>query len=592
VRFGALPGISRPNLGERLKNLRNNAFGGNRTEESSEPASGGTPSADAELGPPPVPPPDNPDSVPSLTPPVPPAYAPPLTSSPPVELVPPKAPSQTPLPFKGPESSADAPKTRNVIVPKARGAAKGSGVLTSNQAPALRAETQGPDAIVIGKEADYVVRLVNDGAVAAEGVHVRIALPSWIQVVKAETKLGPAQPQDDGNGQQRLVWTADSIGAGGSDQMVLTVKPTDGRPFDIAVDWTVRPTSTVTQITVQRPELAVVMFGPKDMMYGKSANFTIQLTNPGTGDAEDVVLEFMYGQRHLEPKRIGRLAAGQQSEIEVELSAQEAGTLRVNAVATAAGNLKAEATEEMLVRRGRLVAELQGPPVEFAGTSANYKLRVANTGNAAASDVVVNVLLPRGAKPLAAADASERTEAGTTWKIGSMSPGSERVLEFSCELQMAGANRVEASVRDADGLEATQAFVTDVKALADLKLLVNDPPGPMPIGEQSAYEVRIVNRGTKAAEQVNVVAQFSDGIEPVEAVGGSASIVPGQVLFRPIPRVEPGAELTLRVVARASREGIHRFRAEVTCGDPDTKLVAEESTYYFDGKSIRTAKKP
>jgi hypothetical protein len=103
------------------------------------------------------------------------------------------------------------------------------------------------------------------------------------------------------------------------------------------------------------------------------------------------------------------------------------------------------------------------------------------------------------------------------------------------------------------------------------------------------YEVRIVNRGTKAAEQINVVAQFSEGVEPIEAHGGTANIVPGQVVFNPIARVGAGEELLLKVIARADRKGNHRFRAQVTCADPETRLVAEESTYYF---KARTARKP
>jgi hypothetical protein len=135
-----------------------------------------------------------------------------------------------------------------------------------------------------------------------------------------------------------------------------------------------------------------------------------------------------------------------------------------------------------------------------------------------------------------------------------------------------------------------QSFVTEVKALADLKLVVNDPPGPLPIGEQASFEVRILNRGTKAAENVNVIAQFSEGIEPVEAVGSPANIVPGQVVFQPIRELAPGAELVLKVVARAERAGVHRFRAEITCGDSETRLAAEESTYFFDSKATRTAR--
>ena len=53
--------------------------------------------------------------------------------------------------------------------------------------------------------------------------------------------------------------------------------------------------------------------------------------------------------------------------------------------------------------------------------------------------------------------------------------------------------------------------------MADLRLDVKDPEGPMPIGEETAYELHVRNRGTKAAEDVEVVAYFSAGMEPVSA---------------------------------------------------------------------------
>jgi hypothetical protein len=96
-----------------------------------------------------------------------------------------------------------------------------------------------------------------------------------------------------------------------------------------------------------------------------------------------------------------------------------------------------------------------------------------------------------------------------------------------------------------------------------------------------------MNRGSKAAERVHVVAQFSEGIEPVEVVGGAAQIVPGQVLFKAIDSVEPGKEIVLKVIARAERDGNHRFRAQLTCGD--TRLVHEETSNFVADSVSRTA---
>jgi hypothetical protein len=155
-----------------------------------------------------------------------------------------------------------------------------------------------------------------------------------------------------------------------------------------------------------------------------------------------------------------------------------------------------------------------------------------------------------------------------------------------------GENRIDAVVKSEGGLEKSASFTTRVEALADLKLTVSDPSGPTALGTNAVYEVHITNRGSKAAERIKIVAQFSEGVEPQEANGGAADIVPGQVLFHPISRIEPGAELVLKIIAKADKAGNHRFRAELTAGDPDTRLIAEESTYYFGEDATRTAAQP
>ena len=125
-----------------------------------------------------------------------------------------------------------------------------------------------------------------------------------------------------------------------------------------------------------------------------------------------------------------------------------------------------------------------------------------------------------------------------------------------------------------------------MESIADLKLKVNDPKGPVPVGKDITYEVTVVNRGSKEARDVAVVAQFSDGIEPSSASGHRSEIVPGQVIFDSINSLPAGAEVTLKITAQAHKSGNLRFRAELTCGDPDTKLVSEESTRFYGQAAV------
>jgi hypothetical protein len=118
-------------------------------------------------------------------------------------------------------------------------------------------------------------------------------------------------------------------------------------------------------------------------------------------------------------------------------------------------------------------------------------------------------------------------------------------------------------------------------AIADLKLEVIDPSGPVAVGTQATYEIHVHNRGASAAKDINVVALFSEGIEPEQAEGATYTASDGRVSFRTIEELAAGRDVVLRVRAHAVRPGTHVFRAEVLCRDLEIKLAAEETTRFY-----------
>ena len=113
--------------------------------------------------------------------------------------------------------------------------------------------------------------------------------------------------------------------------------------------------------------------------------------------------------------------------------------------------------------------------------------------------------------------------------------------------------------------------------------MINDPQGPLPAGEPMVYEVRLINRGTNAAEGVQNASFFSEGIEPISIEGGLAEIGIGQVVFHPVARDDAGQELVYRITAKEEQGRNHTFRTEVVCTSPETKLAAQETTRFYGG---------
>jgi len=461
-------------------------------------------------------------------------------------------------------------------------------VLFRAAAPALAVDMSGPAKIGVGKTAEYHIAIANQSEVEAEDVVVTLNLPSWAEVTASEATLGAVRHESVIGDNSRIRWSIFRLAAGGSETLSLTLVARESRSFELAVNWTHAPKTHVAQIEVQEPKLEMSLSGPRDVLYGEKKTYTISVANPGTGPAENVVINLLPitpGQEKKGVSNLGDIEAGGRREIEIDLTARQAGDLELRAQAFADGGVRTETSQPIHVRRAALEVVVEGAKIKYAGTVAAYQVRVANTGDAPAEAVAVEAALPRNANFVSATDGGEMAEENgrVLWQIGSLRPGATRVFELRCVLAEAGSNRLEVIAGAADDLSSAAHWVTQVEALADLKLLINDPQGPVPAGEPTVYEVRIINRGTKAAESVQIASFFSEGIEPLSVEGGGAEIGIGQVVFNPVRRVAAGDELVYRITAKAETSGNHTFRTEVVCASPETKLAAQETTRFYGG---------
>ncbi|HEY2827396.1 MAG TPA: hypothetical protein VGJ04_07325, partial [Pirellulales bacterium] len=382
-----------------------------------------------------------------------------------------------------------------------------------------------------------------------------------------------------------LVWRMPRLESHAKEQLTVRLVPRESQSFDLAVQWSCAPAMSKAMVEVKEPKIALTLDGPSELLFGQTKVYRLTLANPGNGDAENVVLLLAPvdgGAGAPTRHEIGLIRAGETKPVEVELSARQAGKLAIKAMAVADGNLKSEVAQDILVRRAGLKANVTGPELKFAGTPVTYNVVVANPGNCTCENISASAILPPGAKFVGSPGAQfVEEENKVTWIIPSLRAGAEQELQLTCTLNSPGTNRVQVLATAAGDLNDNISTVTNVEALADLKLEVADPPGPLAVGEEMIYEVHIRNRGTKAAENVDVAGFFSTGIEPLNAQGAPNQIAPGQIVFKPIEAIAPGAEVVLRIKARADQPGNHVFRTEVNCPSVGAKLASEETTLFY-----------
>lgn len=466
-------------------------------------------------------------------------------------------------------------------------------LLFTQRMPVLVSKVSGPRTIVIGREVNYRVLLANRGDVAADQVVTRIEVPLWAEVVGAKAATGLVDRDTTKTDGGQITWRTDRLAAGQVIDLNLKLIARSGQPIELGVAHSHKPIDGSTLVEVQEPKLALQLVGPEEVLFGKPQSFRLTISNPGTGVAERVKL-------HLTPPGgdadrqtshdFGSIDAGEERTVEIELTAREAGELAVNASATADGEVSAEVSKQVFCRKPELVVDWRGPEDRYAGSPAVYYFRVRNPGTAVAPGVVLNVELPAGFEVTPTAATPAVTDGKIAFRAGALRPGDDKFFELRGVLSEAGTKQI--TLRAAASDETRSAPVTattEVVALADLKLDVLDPKGPIATDQEVEYEIRVTNRGSSDAHDVGVVGLFSAGIDPHHIEGGEGQMHDGRVAFDTIERLAPGEQKVFTIHARAHEEGTHRFRAEVLCRDLEIKLVAEEMTRFFEDQAINVA---
>ena len=400
-----------------------------------------------------------------------------------------------------------------------------NGVLFAHKGPVLSVETQGPRKIMVGKESAYEVKIINSGDVAAEDLIVFVNLPEWAEVVGTEASAGSTQIGTSAQISAPFQWKVGRLEAKSREKMSLRIVPRQSRPFDLAVRWESKPATSQTLIEVQEPKLEMQLDGPREVFYGKKETYRLKMINSGTGNAEGVTVKFVpvgAGENVQANYELGLLPAGEDKVIEVELTARQSGKLEIQVEAKGDAGIHAELTEKVLVRRAGLEIGVEGPKLQFVGTTATYVVRLGNPGNAPAKNVNFTAMLPAGLKYLGGIEGARSESNGNKlhWTTESVNPESVQTFAIKCIPNAAGVSRVEVAASAEDDLIASTFAITQVESAANLALEVKDPGGPVPVGEDAVYEIEVRNRGTKDAEGVEVVCYFSRGIEPIGADGG------------------------------------------------------------------------
>lgn len=486
----------------------------------------------------------------------------------------------------GSSGSIAAPHAAPTSQPPGTAAAASKLAVGQSELPGIRVVTQGPATIHLNEPTQYEVRIENRGTAPTADVIVRTNLPEWAEVVDQDASAGTAKPSADTAGQWE--WRIERLPGGQTERLLIRVKPLQSGSFDVTTAWSVSAQSHNLQATVLQPQLAIEIEGPETITFGETQKYRVRVLNPGDGVASNIVFTLAPDAEDSVQQPIGDIPAGKEASFEVELTARDLGELKILGAAAGDRHLAAEAHKTVAVLTAELESTLTGPPLRYRDTEAAYQLQLTNRGAATARSVEASVELPAGVEYLGGIDGARVTGDRLVWQIDSITADQTLDYEFRCRMNQTGNHQLRFSAHGTAAAQTSVELATAVEAIADLKLAVVDPQAPAPVGGEVIYEVQVNNRGSKAAQDVRVVAQFGHGIEPVRIQGHDGEVVTGQVLFEPIEQIKAGEKVVLKIVAKADKPGDHRFRAEVRSGE--TVLVAEEATVFAGQNNQRISR--
>jgi uncharacterized repeat protein (TIGR01451 family) len=439
----------------------------------------------------------------------------------------------------------------------------------------LTVEVVAPAVVNLHQETKLKVIVRNGGSADAQNVLVRDQLPEGLAFIDSQP---PTQPTG-----QLLVWKLGTLAANSERVLVVRVRPTQVGSFDHTAT-VVAMSGGKSRTLVQEPKLKVEQTVKRSkVLKGGQVEFDIAVSNPGTGPARNVVVQakLSQGLKHQEGAHVEQLVAvvkpGERIELEpLMVDATEGG--EQSSVVTAHSPDVISGSEEdrsaqakVEVVEPKLAVKLAGPTQRFTDTVAAYKVHVQNPGTAAARLVRVVVTLPLGGVliPNSSETAYDRQDnvrfkRQIIWNIPQLDPKADVVLPFEVRLGGISLYQVTAEARAQAPLPLADksAISTDVTGMADVDFQVIERRRVLDVGEETDYEIRVTNHGSKEAHSLLISAELSENLEVTSASSLDdnqlAKMSPNHrdVRFPTIARLAPKGELVLTIRVHATRPGV------------------------------------
>ncbi|MGI9471841.1 MAG: CARDB domain-containing protein, partial [Rubripirellula sp.] len=472
------------------------------------------------------------------------------------------------------------PNTAIAIDPTATIDAPGERRLEGAQTPSVIIQKRAPAEVKVGKPASFVIHVQNVGAVEALDVEVHDRVPAGMRLIDASPK-----PIQQGN---MLLWQLGAMPAGDERTVTMQLVPEQEGELGSVARVSFEAAASVRTIAT-RPELKIVQRAPETVLIGQQLEIELEVSNPGTGEAANVVLQEDVPEGLDHPKgrqldnALGSLAPGEVRNQVLRLRAVKPGIVQNTIRLTGEDGLTAEHSVAVQVVAPDLQIELAGPSRRFLERKATYQLNVANAGTADATNIEISVQLDRGFTFVSTdyEGQYDPSRHAVFWSLASLPAGGSGSVPLTLLPVEPGEQAIKIDAHADLGVAVKSERNMTVEGFAELSFAITNPGGPIELGAETTYEIHVTNSGSKADSNVRVQLQLPAGLELVSADAEAGMDSNGLVAFQPKAQLSPGEDLKYRLRVKGTVDGTHIVRAVVVSDHSTVPVTKEESTLVY-----------
>jgi hypothetical protein len=310
-----------------------------------------------------------------------------------------------------------------------------------------------------------------------------------------------------------------------------------------------------TATATASPLLRVTTKNPKEINIGKPATFVICVANTGALPATDILIATDVPEHvkvaKSDPKpltiegRIHKFMVGDLGPKETRCVTLVGVPTTTKPIAMNSTVHFATATRSLVVvRRPQLKLTAEVPPQAEIGTEVDWVIRVTNTGDGPAEDIVVTPSLVDGVvqgKPLQQAV-----------KIGPLKPGETKEVQFTVIPTQRGKVTARFAGSNPDGLKASQE--STFRALQAELAVQMAGPRVRPMASEGEYEISVSNPGDARTDSTLVTVTVPAGLEVTEATKDAYHEETRTLRWR-ITGIRPSGSVRLQFRTETAAEG-------------------------------------